>query len=237
MSLASSLGSRRVAPEILDGLPPNDPRAIRSRGDLRRVNALMFQPQIAASLLRRHLPEPPRRILEIGGGDGLFSLSVARRLAQRWQGVEMVLLDRLDLVSRETMAAFRKLSWTLVPVVGDVFDWLDAEAGKQQLDGICANLFLHHFDDSNLLRLLRALRQAAPLLLATEPRRAAFAFGASRLLWAVGANDVTRHDAPASVRAGFSDGELSRLWSQAGGVPAEERSAGLFSHVFAGRAG
>ena len=75
------------------------------------------------------------------------------------------------------------------------------------------------------------------MLLATEPRRGSFPLAATRLLWAIGANDVTLHDAAASVRAGFAGKELSALWPAGQGKPLEERRGGLFSHVFAGRHG
>ncbi|TIW86177.1 MAG: hypothetical protein E5V59_29080, partial [Mesorhizobium sp.] len=84
----SELDQRRLVPEILDGLAVDDPRALASRRDLRRINALMFQARIMASLLRKFAPKPPRRILEIGAGDGTFMLAVARRVARHWPGVE-----------------------------------------------------------------------------------------------------------------------------------------------------
>jgi len=37
-----------VIPELLDELPPDDPRAVHSRGDLRRVNKLMGNADIVA---------------------------------------------------------------------------------------------------------------------------------------------------------------------------------------------
>ncbi|CDX41008.1 conserved hypothetical protein [Mesorhizobium sp. SOD10] len=101
---------------------------------------------------------------------------------------------------------------------------------------ITVNLFLHHFDNTRLLPLFSLLVRRAPLLLATEPLRAGLALATTRLLPAMGANDVTRHDAAQSVRAGFRGSELSDLWSAAGGRPLEERRAGPFSHVFAGAA-
>ncbi len=49
--------SRTVVPELLDELPPDDPRAMHSRGDLRRVNRLMGNADIMAgrsSIVHRH---------------------------------------------------------------------------------------------------------------------------------------------------------------------------------------
>ena len=80
------------------------------------------------------------------------------------------------------------------------------------------------------------MQRLAPVLLATEPRRGSFPLAAARLLWAIGANDVTLHDAAASVRAGFAGNGTSALWPAGQGRPIEERRGGLFSHVFAAAA-
>ena len=98
-----------------------------------------------------------------------------------------------------------------------------------------ANLFLHHFSDAQLAELFRAVGQAARLFVAVEPRRAAWPLECSRLLWAVGCNAITRHDAAASVRAGFAGHELSALWRGDDRWILTEKPAGLFSHVFVAR--
>ena len=43
---------RIIEPELLDTLPPDDPRAVRSRRDLRRVNAWMRNHAIMARALQ-----------------------------------------------------------------------------------------------------------------------------------------------------------------------------------------
>ncbi|KUM24939.1 hypothetical protein AU467_28300 [Mesorhizobium loti] len=230
----TALAHRSLVPEILDLLAADDARALASRRDLARINALMFQAPIMASLMRKFLARPPGRILEIGAGDGTFMLKVARRMATDWREVELTMLDRVDLVTPKLAADFARLGWTVKTITADVFDWAEEEG--RAFDAITVNLFLHHFDDEGLQRLFSLLRRKAPLILATEPLRANWALAAARLLWAIGANDVTRHDATQSVRAGFRGGELSGLWSAAGGTPLEERRAGPFSHVFVGAA-
>lgn len=229
----NALSHRSLVPEILDGLAADDPRALASRRDLRWINALMFQAPIMASLLRKFLPRPPHRILEIGAGDGTFMLKLGRRLARHWPEVELTLLDRVGLASTGILAEFNRLGWSTEVITADVFDWAEGTGGER-FDAITVNLFLHHFDDAELVRLFSLLAWKAPLLLATEPLRARFALAATRLLPAIGANDVTRHDAAQSVRAGFRGRELSDLWLAAGGRPREERRAGPFSHVFVG---
>lgn len=226
---------RRVEAEWLDELPAADPRAMRSRRDLRRVNSWMLQAGIMERLLRRHRQGgTPRTLLELGCGDGSFMLRLARRLAPRWPGVRLTLLDRQDIVGAETRAGFRALGWQVETVNADVLDLLDG-AGLPSADAITANLFLHHFPEARLAHLFARASVSAPLFVACEPRRSALALAASRLLWAIGCNDVSRHDAVVSVRAGFEADELSRLWPNKHGWDMAEHRAGLFTHCFAAR--
>src|SRR5688572_19045432 len=152
--------SRSLEPEWLDHLPPDDPRAVRSRADLRRVNAVMGNARIIA----RHLGQA-RRVADLGGGDGSLMRAVARKLGRP-----------LDVVNVDRIAG------------REVFDFL--EAPGKPLDAIVANLFLHHLTDAELRDLFALAAARAPLLLACEPRRSRLALAGSRLMWFIGANDV-----------------------------------------------
>ncbi len=111
----------------------------------------------------------------------------------------------------------------------DVFDWLASAPGREDL--VLSNLFVHHFEGADLARLMRGLAARARLFVATEPLRTRLSLAASGLVGAIGANAVTRHDAPASVRAGFRGGELSALWP---GAARFEGRRGVFTHAFVG---
>jgi hypothetical protein len=228
--------TRRVEPEWLDALPPDDPRAARARRDLGRVNALMLQSTIMARALVAHAGiAKPGLLIDLGSGDGIFMLRIARRLASRWPSVSVILLDRQDIVSDETRQEFRAVGWSAETVAADVHEFLEQAAPPA--DVITANLFLHHFPDEALRRLLALAAKRTDAFIACEPRRARLALAASRLLWAIGCNDVTRHDAVASVRAGFNDSELSGLWPAGGEWTLREWSAMPFSHCFSARRG
>lgn len=227
MSLPDAGMKRYLAPELLDILPPDDPQAIHSRRDLRRINRAMFQVAIMRQLLRRHLPGPPRRVIELGGGDGHFMLQLAR--ATGWRDVEFILVDRQDIVTRETREEFRREKWQLLMFAEDVFEFL---ARGIAADVITANLFLHHFSETGLSHLFARASALAPVLIACEPRRNRFTLAASHCVALIGGNRVTRHDAAASVRAGFCDRELSALWPASGGWELYERGAPPFSHCF-----
>jgi hypothetical protein len=222
---------RRLVLELLDLLPPDDPRAIQSRRDLALINAIMRQPAIMAGALARLTA--PRVLADLGSGDGRFLLSVAKRLARRWPGVTVLICDQQDIVSDRTRAAFTALGWRCEVKRGDIFNTLP------DADIITANLFLHHFEGDALSRLLALAAARASAFVACEPRRNNFSLLSARLLWVLGCNDVTRHDAVASVHAGFTGLELAALWPQDGAArrwQLDEHAVFPFTHLFTAHA-
>ncbi len=219
-----------VEPELLDELPQNDPRAVQSRRDLRRINFFMGNVGIAARMLRKSFPtQSPKRIVELGAGDGTFMLQLARKFSPRWSHVEIVLVDQQNLVSPETLAELETLGWRVTIIAADVFVWL---ATCEPSDCMLANLFLHHFNDDQLAELLKLAADKTRAFIACEPRRFSGGILGTSLLWMIGCNDVTRHDAAVSVRAGFQADELTKLWPHRAEWKIEEGEAGLFSHAF-----
>ena len=77
---------RAVKAELLDGLPPTDPGAQGSRRDLQRLNDLMGHAGLAARALSRLHNGETFQLIDLGGGDGTFLLSVARLLGTAWLG-------------------------------------------------------------------------------------------------------------------------------------------------------
>jgi len=221
---------RVLTPEILDFLSPDDPRAIRSRRDLVRINAVMRQGPIMAKLLGDF--PAPELLVDLGGGDGRFLLGVARRLAKRWQGVTVVIADRTPIVSAETRAGFAQMGWRCESLTGDVF----ATLPSIKPDIVTANLFLHHLETPALAQLFALAASRAQGFVACEPRRSAFALLGAKLVGVLGANEVTRHDAVASVAAGFRGTELSALWPGGRGWRLRERGAFPFTHAFTAHA-
>ncbi|MGE5523097.1 MAG: methyltransferase domain-containing protein [Rhodospirillaceae bacterium] len=221
---------RTVMPELLDHLPPADPRAVQSRRDLRRVNLLMGNARRVAGALTRIVRRPPRSVVELGAGDGSWMVKVARALPATWRDVRVILVDRQDTVSGKTLAALASRGWAPEVVAADALDWLARSHTRS--DVMVANLFLHHFESNRLRALLDLIAAHATVFVASEPQRAALSLHASRMLGVIGCNAVTRHDAVVSVRAGFSDGELTALWPGEPSWTIEEGPRGLFTHLF-----
>jgi hypothetical protein len=231
---------RTVSREALDGLDASDPRALRSRLDLKRVNRVLGTRGIISRemqpLVGQIKGNRPLRVLELGAGDGTLMLCIARKVSERWPAVELTLLDRLALIDADTSAAFARLGWSLQTLTMDVLEWAAATPRRPcapRWDVIVTNLFLHHFDDRALPGLLSAIAAQCNVFVACEPRRATLALIGSHLIGAIGASRVTREDAVLSVHAGFHDAELSRVWpGDLGDWQLQERAKGLFTHFF-----
>lgn len=187
--------ARKVEPEWLDSLPPEDPDAVRGRRDLRRINALMGNGRwIFAEVSAR--PELARRgIVELGAGDGRLLARLARLGAA----------TGCDLAPRPADLP-TEAGW----LQGDFLSGDILSGGGTPGGGILvANLVLHHFSEE-ALRQVGGLADRFACLVAVEPHRSRRALALAGLL-APAMGRVTRHDMPASIRAGFVPGEMGRL--------------------------
>ena len=241
---------RHVAAETLDHLAPDDPAAMRSRRDLVRVHCAMGTRAIVTrgwrGLVSTQRGGLPLRILEIGSGDGSLLLGVARAMAPYWPPVQLTLLDRQDIVGPATLAGYAELGWSTHVQVVDVLDWAERPDGdvpgtaSPRWDLITTTLFLHHFEDRQLDRLLTAVASRTCRFFACEPKRSWLPLAGSHLVGAIGVNAVTREDAVLSVHAGFRGDEITARWRKVGPQSGEpwhtrEFTAGLFSHCFSAR--
>lgn len=143
-------------------------------------------------MLREHSVEI-HSLLELGAGDG--------RLLKRLHGIlPEAIITGLDLSARpEGLPS--GIRW----IRGNFLETLtDATA-----DACIGNLILHHFD-SEALRTLGGKLQEFRMLLFSEPLRKRLPMRLARMVLPL-AGEVTRHDMPASIRAGFLKGELPLL--------------------------
>jgi hypothetical protein len=224
--------ARRLEGEWLDELPADDPRARRSRADLRRINAIMGNARSRRTrncarhntTLSWHNYRAGRR------GRRLSRWRSARRM--KVAATAVTLVDRQRIVSPRTMAGFADAGATVEVAQDDVFDWL--ERPGPPVDAIVANLFLHHFEDEPLSRMLALVGAAHALL--RRVRDAALRVGARERAHA-GRDRLQRRDAPrcGRKRSGrdSATGSSRRYGPRA--LDAHRARAGLFSHLFVAR--
>ena len=223
---------RRLTPELLDELPPEAPAARASRRDLHSLNALMGHRRAWRFWLHHEFPDaPPRAIAELGAGDGAMAAENIIATFPDGKGATLFLVDRAPCVADNTLRALQGAGWKGRVERADAIDWLGE---PRSLDAICANLFLHHFENAPLARLFDAASRATKTFAAMEPRRGWLSLAGVAALPLSGVHAVTLHDARVSVEAGFRGTELGALWPRAG-WRCEERSAFPFSHWFCAR--
>ncbi len=230
--------NRELQPEWLDELPPRAAAARRSRRDLRRLNRIMGHVGHVQRALMKCSRQGfrPEWLIDLGAGDGWFACNLSRSLAnaQEWRGIGIVVVDRLMAIDPSARSAAERAGVRWEAVQAEVHPWL-AEATRLPGEALVANLFLHHLEEERLRELFALAASRAAVVVACEPRRAPFVLWASRLVGCLGCNGVTRHDAVASVRAGFRERDLTRLWTERRGWRLNESRAGLFSHLFVAR--
>lgn len=187
------MSERVVIPEILDHLLADDPEALRSRRDLRRINSLMGNERWICRMVEKHARSTPRGIVEIGAGDGILSGKFAKLFPDA--GV-----TAYDLAPRP-LGLPQRVEWKQ----GDIFAALPPEASGV----LVANLFLHHFERESL-NLLGRWMENFELLVFCEPDRARLPHVLGTLIHPC-INRVTRNDMHVSITAGFATGEIRQF--------------------------
>lgn len=184
---------RTVTPEILDTLDAGHPDAIRSRLDLRRLDAFLGGSRWIVRSVLEHRDAAARGIVELGAGEGCLCKTLGARLG----GCPVTGLD----LAAPAVPLGAGVHWK----TGDFFQSLPSLAGGI----VVGSLILHHFERM-ALRDLGAMLGRFRVLLFSEPLRHPVPLLLSRFASPF-VGEVTRHDMPASIRAGFRPGELGRL--------------------------
>jgi hypothetical protein len=207
-----ALGRRRIEPEILDGLSPDEARA--SLADLVRLNRRFGGHSVLRQLLagaRREFPAADSfSVLDIGAASG----DMGAAIRELHPGATVTSLDRV--ASHLESAAPPKVS-------GDAFALPFRDAS---FDYAFSSLFLHHFEDAEVVRLFGEMRRVSRRgVLAIDLIRSPLAYWfLPATKWLFGWDAVTVNDGPISFAAAFHAVELRRLAQAAGLLEVDVRS-------------
>lgn len=209
---------RVVRPEQLDELDSDDPRAMRSRADLRRINRVMGNLKWLREQVARLHESGLRRVIELGAGDGVL----ARLLVRDHPELQLTAIDLHD--PPFALHEHPRISW----MRGDVMSLPLECCGAV----VISNLFLHHLESLSLRRLGDSLGSASALL-ACEPQRRVLHLWQARMAAPL-VNSVTRHDMRVSIQAGFRGDDLIKLLALPGDWAWEQRTTWWGSHRLKG---
>jgi ubiquinone/menaquinone biosynthesis C-methylase UbiE len=139
-----------VEPEILAYYERNAERD-RLVSGARRIEFLRMR-----DLLARHLPPPPAKILDVGGGAGIYALPLAA------DGYEVHLIDPVPLLVRQAAEASRAAAATLASC--SVGDARSLEAAGSSADAVLLLGPLYHLTsrDDRIAALREARRVTRP---------------------------------------------------------------------------
>jgi len=176
-------------------------------------------------LLRRR---EPLRIVDLATGGGDIPRAIVREARVLQCPVSVIAVDRQAAtlrIAEKFSAGFPEISYVRADVDGFV--------PERPADIVMCNLALHHFEESDVIRILRQCRQlAGTAVLITDLRRSRLAqvaiIGITELFYR---EPMTRHDARVSATRAFSFTELHRLALSAGWWGFEHRRCPFFRQL------
>jgi 2-polyprenyl-3-methyl-5-hydroxy-6-metoxy-1,4-benzoquinol methylase len=200
--MIACLGGRILQPELLDHASPDEAR--RNLQELVAINRYLGGHRILLDRLAEVVDSGEAfTFLDVGAASG----DMTRAAQRRYPRLNAINLDCRAL-HLETSPGDR--------VVADAFHLPFAD---RSVDIVHCSLFLHHFPDGDVERLLRGMwRVARRALIVQDLERNPLAYyfiPATR--WLFRWSDLVAHDGPISVEAAFKAGELAAL-AQAAGI-------------------
>jgi len=192
---------RLIEPEVLDHVPPEKARP--NLADLVRINRVLG----GHSVLRRTLPaivksSEPATFLDVGAASG----DTAHLVRELYPNASVVSLDynstNLEKAPRPKLLA----------------DAFALPFRPRTFDYVLSSLFLHHFENRQVVTLLREFYAIASKgLLVCDLERHVLPYLFMRTTKSIfGWNDITVQDGLKSVRAAFRRTELEALAEEAG---------------------
>lgn len=207
---------RSYAPEVMDDLTLGGAEMEQTLKELDFINRWLGGNQLSVQGLHALWPRERDSLslldLGTGSGDLILQMQASARLKDR-----RLLATGLDANPHIVEMARRHCADQpdIRHTVGDV---LDPAFRHQQADIVHASLFLHHFNETELIDILTAAHEIADVgLIINDLHRHPLAFQSIRILTRLfSKSPMVQHDAPLSVARGFRRQELIRVLKAAG---------------------
>lgn len=209
--------NRIYAEELLDAGEGTDDDVARSLSDLRRINRFLGGRKVVLRALSSCLQGASLEqvsLLDVGTGSADVPMAVAE--CCRMRGVE-TFIAAVDISERNL-----RISRAQLGVSSEInlvrADSLHLPFVARSFDFVTASLFLHHFRDDDVVRLLADFgRIARRAVIVNDLVRNLVPYYFTRIAGPIlAASFLTRNDGPVSVLRGFTPGELNDLARRAG---------------------
>jgi len=193
--------SRLIQPEILDDQTPE--RAAPSLADIVRINRLLGGHEVLRKCLRGIVsPGESFSLLDVGAGSG----DAASVVLKEYPAAAVFSLDHR--IHHVRFARGQR-------IVADAFR---LPLRPRSFDIVYAGLFLHHFRDDEVVRLLTAMTAAARRFVVINDLERHYMpyYFLPATRWLFGWDPITLHDGTISVQAAFTASEMRKLGQRAG---------------------
>lgn len=203
--------------ELLDAGEGTDEDVARSLSDLRRINRFLGGRRVILQALSECVDDAGLRnvsLLDVGTGSADVPMAVAEHF--RTRGIA-TFLAAVDISERNL-----RVSRTRLGVSSEIHlvraDSLRLPFAARSFDFVTASLFLHHFRDDDVVRLLADFgRIARRAVIVNDLIRNLVPYYFTRIAGPLmAASFLTRNDGPVSVLRGFTPGEMAQLAARAG---------------------
>jgi len=197
---------RLVTPELLDSDSGTPAEIAASLSDLCRINQWFGGISTTTSMLRnlaKRTGSSSLSVLEVAAGGGDVPRAVSIRLRENGVRMKATLLDRSSShLPRSGSSA----------VVGDA---VALPLATDSFDAVSCCLFVHHLSPADFVRFVQeALRVCRIAVVINDLIRHPLHLGLVYAGWPLYRSRLTKHDAPASVRAAYTVAEICELLRQ-----------------------
>ena len=180
--------------EMLDDFSIRDTRIDSALIELRVINILLGGNSISREGIRKLNKEScPLTVLDIGAG----ASDILRSIKNKFSNLVIYSLDR----NRRACIYLKGSSAEVKVTCGDVLNL----PFDKPFDIVHASLFLHHFDEEEIRKIISSLlKLSVKGIVINDLRRSIFAWlGIKVLTYLFSKSEAVKYDAPLSVRRGF----------------------------------
>jgi 2-polyprenyl-3-methyl-5-hydroxy-6-metoxy-1,4-benzoquinol methylase len=212
------LKNRASGPELMDDLTLASDDLRQNLDELETINTWLggYQPVLNAlsRLRKRFSTGQSLRVADLGSGGG----DTLRYIAD-WARKNGVMVELTGIDANQFMLDYARAKSRDYPEISyQQFDIFSSEFKTQPYDVLTCSLFCHHFDDAELVALLRQWQQQAQVaVVINDLHRHWLAYHSIKWLTRLlGGSYLVQHDAPLSVARAFRRADWQALLAQAG---------------------